>query len=275
MFSYCPQALERAEPSVVLLHGGGNFGTIWPATQLFRERVVQNHITLPIVQLAQSIHFESNESLSESREILSSHPNFTLLARDAYSYRFATERLGLRVLRTPDMATYLRLEPSQRDPQTPIVWMGRTDGEAALGKPMTSEDVEIIDWLTGDPYRPNLSRFLPPITVRTRGIYNELNRRYKSTRIPATSLRYYAYKSLASMRLNRGLSVLAFGEIVVTDRLHGHILCSLIKKPHIVIDTRHSKIGHYIATHGSGPSLLTMASSVSEALSTARDFVAQ
>ena len=49
------------------------------------------------------------------------------------------------------------------------------------------------------------------------------------------------------IRVERGLRLLARGETVVTDRLHGHILALLLGIPHVVMDNDYGKVGAYIA----------------------------
>jgi exopolysaccharide biosynthesis predicted pyruvyltransferase EpsI len=39
--------------------------------------------------------------------------------------------------------------------------------------------------------------------------------------------------------------MLSAGAVVVTDRLHGHILCTLAEIPHVVVPDRHGKIRNY------------------------------
>ncbi len=51
----------------------------------------------------------------------------------------------------------------------------------------------------------------------------------------------------AQARVERGLRLLARGELIVTDRLHGHILALLLGIPHVVLDNDYGKVGAYIA----------------------------
>ena len=49
--------------------------------------------------------------------------------------------------------------------------------------------------------------------------------------------------------------MLARGEVVITDHLHGHILCSLMQIPHVVLDSRTGKVGEcfrQLTQHWSG-----------------------
>jgi len=57
-------------------------------------------------------------------------------------------------------------------------------------------------------------------------------------------LRYY--NQIAEARLNRGLRLLSRYRRVVSDRLHGHILSTLLGIPHVVIDNNYGKIRSFV-----------------------------
>lgn len=50
---------KLAHGTPILLHGGGNFGDIWPIFQDFRESVVRSYPDRRIIQLPQTVYFES------------------------------------------------------------------------------------------------------------------------------------------------------------------------------------------------------------------------
>jgi pyruvyl transferase EpsO len=49
-------------------------------------------------------------------------------------------------------------------------------------------------------------------------------------------------------RLCGAVQLFAMGREVITDRLHGHILCVMMKKPHTVLDNSYGKTGAYFRT---------------------------
>ncbi len=61
-------------------------------------------------------------------------------------------------------------------------------------------------------------------------------------------MRHYFFKNLANARLNRGLRILSSGKVVVTDRLHAHILSVLLNISHSALDNNYGKISSYIKT---------------------------
>ena len=52
-------------------------------------------------------------------------------------------------------------------------------------------------------------------------------------------------RRLAEWRLQRGLAMLATGELVVTDRLHAHILSLLLDIPHVLLDNSYGKVAGF------------------------------
>ena len=51
-----------------------------------------------------------------------------------------------------------------------------------------------------------------------------------------------AYDRYAAWNVKRGTEMLSRGRVVITDRLHGHILCVLMSIPHVVLNDRYGKI---------------------------------
>jgi pyruvyl transferase EpsO len=49
---------------------------------------------------------------------------------------------------------------------------------------------------------------------------------------------------LSDIRLKRGQTLLQRGKVVISDRLHVHILSILLNKPHVVIDNKYRKLGN-------------------------------
>jgi pyruvyl transferase EpsO len=53
------------------------------------------------------------------------------------------------------------------------------------------------------------------------------------------------YSPLARQRLARGLRILSAGEVVITDRLHGHILSLMLGIPHVILDNSYGKLSSF------------------------------
>ncbi|MCD8295940.1 MAG: polysaccharide pyruvyl transferase family protein [Prevotella sp.] len=75
------------ENITILFIGGGNFGDLWESHQIFRHCVMKDFPMNPIVQLPQSVFFQSQEKLKEDIEIFDGHKgNVTICLRDQQSY---------------------------------------------------------------------------------------------------------------------------------------------------------------------------------------------
>src|SRR3546814_3331383 len=55
------------------------------------------------------------------------------------------------------------------------------------------------------------------------------------------------YQMLAQWRLRRGISMLSQGRVIVTDRLHAHILSLLLDIPQVVLDNMYGKVSAFAA----------------------------
>jgi exopolysaccharide biosynthesis predicted pyruvyltransferase EpsI len=244
---------RRIEPSgAILLTGGGSFGDLWPTAQDLREEIVRSFPDKPIIQLPQTIHFERRDSLRRARAVLNAHPNFTLLVRDRRSLRVAEGEFSARSLLCPDVAFALGPLRRPRPAGRPIVWLLRTDTEARSGAPPSG--VSPVDWLDEPPM------LLRELSYRLMGA----TRRKRLGRI-ARPVLVRVYAPLARQRLRRGLDMLASGEVVVTDRMHGHILCLLLAIPHVLLDNSYGKLSSFYETWTAGVDSVRWADSPAEA----------
>jgi exopolysaccharide biosynthesis predicted pyruvyltransferase EpsI len=243
MDSYHPgQLADRLGTGVILLQGGGNFGDLWVSHQYFRERIVKDFPQNKIIQLPQSIHFQDPDRTERTRKVLGEHPDFTLLVRDQPSYDLATTELQVPVFLCPDMAFALGTLPRPGRPQEQILWLSRTDKETLnQAAPLSSEGFVRTDWLEepSSDSREELERL-------SRELKTEPSR--FGDLFPPLSA---AYDRVAEERLLRGSTLLSQGSVVVTDRLHGHIMCLLLDIPHVLMDNSYGKVsGFYDAwTH--------------------------
>lgn len=98
------------EDSIVLLHGGGNFGDVWSGHQKFRIKVVQRFSKNKIIIFPQTAFYYNAETLLNDAEIYNQHPDLTICARDNYSYDLLKKHFtNNKILLLPDMAFCLDL----------------------------------------------------------------------------------------------------------------------------------------------------------------------
>ena len=244
----------------ILLHGGGNFGDLYAPHQLLREEVVRGFPRHRIVQLPQTIYFKSTEALDRARRTFDAHPDVTLLARDAASLERARAHFRAPSFLCPDMALELESHVRPAVGVDPVVWLTRADKESPSALPATPPPgVRATDWLNDDHTllwmlnrrmghmlrsRPRLRGFLQSALSRT-------------------------YAPLARERVERGNRLLRAGKVVVTNRLHAHIMCLLLGVPHVVLDNNYGKVRAFYDTWTHPSPLVEWGANETEAFSQA------
>lgn len=232
---------RRLGGGTILLNGGGSLGDLWPRHQRFREQVVTDFPDNPVVQLPQSLHFTDAAALAQARAVFNRHPRLTLLLRDAHSLAAAREHFQVDARLAPDLAFGLGAPPAIGAPRQAILWLKRDDIEARWPMTAVPAQVAVTDWV--EEARTPLLRWHDAL-ARTWASGSSGPRTREVVRV----LLSRTHAPLARQRLQRGWGVLGGARVVVTDRLHGHILCLLMGKPHVVLDNSYRKLSGFIET---------------------------
>ena len=233
---YCPEG-------PVFLCGGGNFGDIWPDMHENRLHLLQTAPHRRIIQLPQSIHFSSDAELQRTRRIIAGHPDFILLVRDTASFDLARRHFDCDVRLCPDMALMLGPLPRPALPVHDVFCLMRMDKERAFEGNLAVPG-PVDDWILDEP---------PPETT-TEKIVRRLYWKSLSPRAPGLMKSVMMQRHIAVLNryaqqhMDRGLAMLSQGRSVVTDRLHGHLLCVLLGIPHVVLDNSYGKIANFQQT---------------------------
>lgn len=218
-------ACRRACPDGPLfLHGGGNLGDIWPHHQRFRETILATIRDRPVVQLPQSIHFRVPAEAARFAALAAEHPDFTLYVRDLRSLEFAARHFACPTRLAPDSAYALGPQP-RGTAACDVLMLLRTDDERRTYPAPDPARATVVDWLDDDPD-------LPP---------------FPDPAQPDSAAAPAARTAQAAARVARGLRLLARGRVLVTDRLHGHILADLLDLPHVALDNDYGKLAAYVA----------------------------
>jgi exopolysaccharide biosynthesis predicted pyruvyltransferase EpsI len=270
--SFSPRRLRRAVGAApVLIHGGGNIGDIWPVYQAHREAVIQALPDNPIVQLPQSITFVRPERIPAFRAICRAHGNVTLLLRDEPSLAIAREQLGVSAELSPDMAFGMGRLRSVRPPTADVLWLARTDKETGLRRACldhaltdlrVDHSVVEADWIRESTIRRRVR-----VTIRGVGF---ITRAPAAAPVRTDRLQRDLLHRLATARVTHAIKVLRQGRFVVTDRLHGHILATMLGMPHVIVDNRHGKLGNYFQRWTEPMGLARYARDVDEAVDQVR-----
>ena len=258
--------VEVLPPDVpVLLHGGGNFGDLWPHHQMFREAVLSRFRDRLVIQLPQSIHYDDPALIEQTAQVIATHPHFVLMVRDRPSLELARSRFDCDVRLCPDMAFALGPQPRPVRPDRDVVMLMRTDGERRgdidSGEGGVPQGWLLADWLEDEP-----DLYSRTLTATRLKALLSLDPR----RMGRMARRQEYLNILADRRIARGMRLLSRGRYVITDRLHVHILCTLMAIPHCVLDNRYGKIARLSEAFGTGWSGVDRAQGLSEAVAIAR-----
>lgn len=246
--SYSPHTLrKRIGRGTVLIHGGGNLGDLWPQWQAFRERVVAELPDQRIVQLPQSIHFREEGNARRAAAVLDAHPDLHLLLRDEASLAFARERFAARSALCPDFAFGLGPLARPAEPDLDRLVLSRTDAErsAAALDAGGADHAFVTDWTVQRPTDTGYSQTWERLQHHSWHFGRRLNRPTPPTMLALDGLGV-VYEWLARDRARFGRRLLSRGRVVVTDRLHGHVLALLLGIPNVVLDTGYGKIAGFV-----------------------------
>jgi pyruvyl transferase EpsO len=257
VLGYDAERLARTAPrGPIYLSGGGNFGDIWPRFQQFRLRVLADNPGRPIIQLPQTIRFDGDAMVKQTREAIRRHGNFRMLVRDEPSLDFARRQLECEAQLCPDMA--FCLGPLQRgdDPTHDIAYLLRTDKETSASRgdlgAIDGLSTTRFDWVKREGPRPWVERAGRALARRAPGRVG-------------SHLESELYRLRAEHQLRRGARLLSAGRTVVTDRLHGHILSLLLGIPHAVVDNSYGKVSSFARLWTEGDECMTLAGTIDEA----------
>ena len=252
----------------IFMHGGGNFGDIWAGVHGRRLHVLETQRHRRIVQLPQSIRFRPGGLLDRTRRAIAAHPDFTLLVRDRASLDFARAHFDCESLLCPDAALMLGPLAPPAPPLHDVFALLRDDPERATEGASVWPLGPVEDWIDEPvPVATGLDRAI-------RWVYWKSLSRRAPRFIKRPMMRQHERMCLrhADKRLERGLELLSRGRVVVTDRLHAHILCTLMGRPHVVLDNSYGKLGNFITTWPDD-GLTRRARDIAEAVDLAREML--
>jgi pyruvyl transferase EpsO len=226
------------DSTIILLHGGGNFGELWPHHHKIRMKILERFPGKPIVQFPQSISFTSQAGIHATARAIERQGNFTLVVRDRKSQAFAEQHFPCTTLLCPDMAFALgdlAREPASRD----FLCLLRQDKE------MVADHAKLLQVLAKFGGSVDVADWIKPTSSHVRWrdeALGKLWRRFPSTISATRSLAFRLRERYARERLAFGLGLLSRGSVVVTDRLHAHILCCLLGVRHLLFDSLDGKV---------------------------------
>jgi len=260
---------KQAGKSPILLQGGGNLGDLWRNHQEFREYIISKYHDRPIVIMPQSIYFASAENLDQAARVFNAHPNLTLFVREHKSYEIAIKHfINCQVIKAPDMAFQLADTPYLKshsiEKKSSILYHCRHDAE--LNKSFSSapiftlQNIVTFDWipfhldywylresmLNNLQFSPSAMQVSPSyLQIKAASFLNWILRQLQQT-FHSHSLKLDSLYNPQMQRISLGM--MHFGiyqfkqhQMIITNRLHGHILCVLLNIPHIFLANSYHK----------------------------------
>jgi pyruvyl transferase EpsO len=222
----------------ILFLGGVTVSRLWPRHAELKREVAQHFGHNPIVCLPSTVLFVDDEDRDGARTIFGDHRMTVVMTRDPVSEKHARaafpEHVAVRTV--PDLTLRLPLYARRTEPEHDVIWLARNDVERLMKEP--PPDVHVFDW----PYlHPAVPRAM--FLLRTSGVLSRLRKLPPSDAIapflnrPITSL--YRWTSLDVVR--NGNELLDSGRVLVTDRLHPHILTALRGQPSVLLPDKFGK----------------------------------
>ena len=179
------------------------------AVDYIRERVINAFPDRLKILFSQSIWLAgaSARDLEHSKQIYSNRTNLIMYLRDRQSLGIAQEHFkGTRHLLMPDMAFNIGMTARQLPPAFDVLWLKRGDLESP-----NYQTEELLKNVSFSHHVSDYTSNWPSHKGDT-----ELETSFLIT--------------------SAGLEFLSRGRVLITDRLHGHIMSSLLNIPHVLFD---------------------------------------
>ena len=257
-FDFSEETLKRRSgKGPIFFRGGGNLGDLWPLYQRFREKVIAKNPDRKIVIMPQSIYFQDRIHLKQAQRIFNAHPDLTIFARDNQSFELGKRYFSrCRVLLGPDLCFGLSgLFASMRpaDPEREVLYLCRHDKELDSrftglrlnSLKVTTEDWSVLTWKTRK-FQALVRKFPKLWGFLAKNVYNgkitketteefepflKLIERVDDPRRHLDSL-YLVWLGVFQLRQYR---------LVITNRLHAHLLCVMLGVPHVFLPNTYYK----------------------------------
>ncbi|MFC8038922.1 polysaccharide pyruvyl transferase family protein [Paenarthrobacter sp. NPDC057355] len=269
IFCFDPSDLRKRLPKgPILITGGGNFGDRWMEHQAFRERIVSEFPDRQIIQLPQSLDFESKRGLERAQRVLNAHENLTLMFRQTADMERAAKWFPTsRHVYCPDLALGLGQIDRPRQASCDVLLLLRNDSESITRHNLDSFAQlahEVTDWrLSGISQLLWLAYRLPENVARVLSPF----------RYTLQSVIAWTYLRAARLNLEASAKTLSRGRVVVTDRLHGMFLGALLGIPTIAMDNANGKVAAIFSDYMSNFDNIHMVDSLDEAAEKATEIL--
>lgn len=210
-----PLLARKIRPQdMILIHGGGNLGDIWPEAEDVRREIVQHFKGNRIIQMPQSVHFNQSAEQAKSRRIYSQATNLTLVGREMMSVTKMCDDLAHEAALVPDMVMWLQLRQFEKDePRHGVMTIFRQDVEQQYDNQLKQQ------------------------------INTKLATRFERVTASDTVLQLQVMDTAQRQEyLTNYWHEMTRHEVIVTDRLHGLIFGLITQTPTVALANNNGKI---------------------------------
>lgn len=235
-----PDKLKIPKDHIIVLHGGGNFGDLYPVHQKLREKIIADYPNNRIVMLPQTIFYKKDSEFDRTARIFNGHKDVHLYVRDTLSYDAASRKFHkCCVYLSPDMAHQLWPIKAKSSPGKDLLCFFRTDIEK------TSEQAQLELAGQGD--------YLDWTSLYNRVEKKSINMIVRIMKKGSGALPMQAiWGKYTDYLVDKAVKRFSGYRSVQTSRLHGHILSCLMDKPNTLLDNSYGKNSNYYNTWTSG-----------------------
>jgi exopolysaccharide biosynthesis predicted pyruvyltransferase EpsI len=238
-FNFDLEAMKRAlnngggGDGVILFLGGVTVSRLWPRHAEVKRIVAAACPDNQLVSLPSTMLFVDDDDRREASTIFGDHRKAVLMARDPVSAASAREIFPDTVKVEAIHDSSLLLPPQLRlnKPVHDIIWLARDDLEGVESKPPA--DVSVFDWPHDD--REGMRVLFPG------KLFSRLRSRAPMLDAISNPQISACYDRFARYVLSCGNRRLDTGKVLVTDRMHPHILAALRSQPVVLLPDRFGK----------------------------------
>ncbi|CAD98690.1 signal peptide-containing protein [Cryptosporidium parvum] len=259
----------KTEERAIIFHGGGNFGDLYSHHHELRHIVLNDFIDYKIIMFPQTVFFKNEiNKVATKKNFVNHKGEIFLAARDGHSLKIMTEMFNdvkhIKLELLPDMAFLIGDQRKRRGiPSLDILVHARVDNEApdlmfnnTLVK-MSKIKIESVKKVIKDSIEiENNSGKGKHLSKGNILIKNKEWIDYLTILIDDWLDSDANYNNLISSdyieksisRTLDGMAFLSRANFVITNRLHGHILLTLLGVSHIVMGDSFGKLTNFRET---------------------------
>lgn len=224
---------KLSDDTVILLHGGGNFGDIWREMQEFRLAVIRHYPNNKIIVFPQTVYYANKDLIKGDAQIMEQHKSLIICARDCTSYELLKKNFSNKILLVPDMAFYIpieRLKKYQQIACNETLFLKRTD-----------QEFKNINYSI-QPLYPMRTCDWPSMEHQT---MLQLGLRVLFKLSIPRMIDWYVCNVFKEYIVKQGVQFVSHYKEIYTTRLHVAILSVLLEKPFHFFDNSYGKNRSY------------------------------